>query len=55
MFHRLRKSVSSHLEAAGINSTSAMGHSSREVTERSYIDRRIAKTVSPADVLFRLT
>lgn len=54
MFHRLRRSVASHLEAAGVNSTAVMGHSTREITERSYIDRRIARVVAPADVLFRI-
>lgn len=52
MFHCMRKSVSSHMEAAGINSTEALGHSSRETTRRHYIDPRIYCPIQPSAVLF---
>jgi integrase len=51
-FHRVRKSVASHGEAAGINATQLLGHSGRRVTER-YLDTRIVKKPQAADVLFR--
>jgi integrase len=52
-FHRIRKSVASHAEAAGGNATAMLRHSKREITE-SYIDPKICKRQQPADVLFRL-
>lgn len=51
-FHRIRKSVASHCEAAGQNATEILGHSSRSVT-RAYLDPRIVKTPQASDVLFR--
>ncbi len=52
-FHRVRKSVATHLTVLGGNATEAMGHSSPAVT-RAYIDPTIARTPQPADVLFRI-
>jgi integrase len=52
-FHRIRKSVASHAEAAGGNATVMLRHSKREITD-AYIDPRIVKRQQPADVLFRL-
>lgn len=53
-FHRMRKSVASHLEAAGGNATEALGHASRSVTVRSYLDPRITEKPQPMDKLFRI-
>ena len=39
---RMRRSFASHLEAAGGNATEALGHSSRAVTRKAYLDPRIA-------------
>ncbi len=52
-FHRMRRSVASHLHAGGFNATDALGHASAEVTRKSYLDPAIAGAVRPADVLFR--
>lgn len=51
-FHRLRRSVASHFEAAGGNATELLGHSRRSITER-YLDPRICVKQQAADVLFR--
>lgn len=51
-FHRLRKSVASHVEAAGGNATSLLGHSTRKVT-MNYLDPRIVGEKHAADMLFR--
>jgi integrase len=53
MFHRMRRSVASHLQAGGHNATAALGHSSAEVTKKSYIDPHIAGVMSPSTMLFR--
>lgn len=52
-FHRMRRSFASHLHAAGADATAACGHSSDEVTRKSYLDPRIATSAQPADILFR--
>lgn len=52
-FHRIRKSVASHAEAAGANATAMLRHSKREITE-AYLDPKIVTRQQPADVLFRL-
>jgi integrase len=52
-FHRVRRSVASHLHAAGHNATDALGHASADITRKSYLDPAIAGAVRPADVLFR--
>lgn len=51
-FHCLRKSMASHLEAAGGNATQALRHSKRSVTE-AYLDPRIVERTAPVDMLFR--
>lgn len=44
---KMRRSFASHLEALGGNATKALRHTSRLVTEQSYLDPRISDTVSP--------
>lgn len=51
MFHRMRKSAASHLEAAGGNATELLGHSDRKVT-LAYLDVRIVGRQHAADLLF---
>ncbi len=52
-FHRIRRSTASHYEAAGGNATELLGHSSRKVTVKSYLDPRICGPPSAIDLLFR--
>lgn len=52
-FHRIRRSVASHAEAAGGNATAMLRHSKREITE-AYLDPTIVKQQQPNDFLFRL-
>lgn len=52
-FHRLRRSVASHYEAAGYDAQRLLGHSARSVTE-AYIDPRIVPTIQASDVLFEI-
>jgi integrase len=52
-FHKMRKSVASHLHAGGHNATEALGHSAAHVTKASYLDPSISGTTSPAQLLFR--
>lgn len=52
-FHRVRRSVASHLHAAGHNATDALGHASEDITRSAYLDPSISGAVRPADVLFR--
>lgn len=52
MFHRMRKSVASHFEAAGGNATALLDHSSRKTT-MAYLDPTIVGEQHAADVLFR--
>lgn len=54
MFHCMRKSHASHLEAAGGNATESLGHGDRATTIDSYLDPSIAKRDWPADRLFDL-
>lgn len=54
-FHRMRRSVASHFEAAGGNATVLLGHSDRKVTRQSYLDPRIAVPPQATDKLFRLS
>jgi integrase len=49
---KVRRTFASHIEAAGGNATQALSHTSRRVTEKSYIDPRIAKEPSHNDLLF---
>lgn len=51
-FHRMRKSVASHYEAAGGDATKLLGHSARKVT-LAYLDPRIVGEKHAADLLFR--
>jgi integrase len=51
-FHRMRKSVATHFEAAGGNATELLSHTSRKVTQ-SYLDPRFLKTPQAKDKLFR--
>lgn len=51
-FHKMRRSVASHLQAAGVDACAALGHSSPDVTRKSYLDPRIVAPRSVADVLF---
>lgn len=48
---RMRRTFASHLEAAGGDATAALGHSSRRVTERSYLDPRIVQPPPPNRLL----
>ncbi len=51
-FHRIRKSHASHAEAAGMNATELLDHSTRNVT-KAYLDPRIVIKKHATDVLFR--
>lgn len=53
-FHRMRRSVASHAEAAGGNATELLDHSARRVT-KLYLDPTITKPPQATDVLFRPT
>ena len=55
MFHCLRKSVASHLQAAGVSAQFAMGHSDPRQTNEVYLDPRIAKPPAACDSLFRMS
>lgn len=52
-FHCMRRSVASYFEAAGGDATKLLGHSSRRVTERSYLDPLIVEQRHACDMLFR--
>lgn len=52
-FHRMRRSVASHYEAAGGNATRLLGHEDRRTTIRSYLDPRIVSQSQAIDLLFR--
>lgn len=54
LFHRLRKSVATHLTIVGLDATKALDHSSPSVT-KAYIDPRIAKQEPIHLKLFRPT
>ena len=55
MFSCVRRSHASHLEAAGGDATSSLGHASRETTVQHYLDPTIASGIDwPADRLFAL-
>jgi integrase len=53
MFHCIRKSVASHMQAAWKDASAAMDHASAATTRKHYLDPRIAKVASPLDVLTR--
>lgn len=54
MFHRIRRSVATHVEAAGGNATKLLDHSSRRLTEKSYLDPRFLPETHAVDYLFRI-
>lgn len=51
MFHAWRRRHASDLTASGVDATVALGHSSRSVTVRSYIDPEVAMTRGPLEKL----
>lgn len=51
MFHRMRRSVATHLKAAGMDATAALGHANQAITQEHYIDPRLSGSVQPSDVL----
>ena len=46
-FHAIRRSTASHLAAAGLDATAALGHSSDRITRRSYLDPRVVNAGKP--------
>jgi len=52
LFHRVRRTTASYIEAAGGNAQYQLGHSSRAVTE-AYLDPRICRTTRQVDLLPR--
>lgn len=53
--HRMRRSFASHLEANGGNATDAMKHSSRKITDDSYLDESIVNRTPAYKLLPSLT
>ena len=53
-FHKIRRTVASHYDAAGGNASQLLGHTDRRVTERSYLDPRITPRPQARDKLPRL-
>jgi integrase len=51
---KMRRTFASYVEAGGGNATEALGHSSRRVTKRSYLDPRIVGTNKAATLLPKL-
>lgn len=52
-FHALRRTGASFADAAGADATRLLGHSTRAVTVKHYLDPRLCGEVHAADVLFR--
>lgn len=52
-FHRIRRSVATHAEAAGGNATELLDHSDRRLTKESYLDPRFLQGSHAVDYLFR--
>jgi len=52
-FHCIRRTGASFAEAAGADATRLLGHSSRRVTEQSYLAPEITGKQQAVDVLFR--
>lgn len=52
-FHKIRRSVASHLQAAGVDASTVLMHSSAEVTRESYLDPTIVNKRKTHEVLFR--
>lgn len=46
-FHALRRSAASHYEAAGGDAAALLDHSSRRITRRWYLDRRLTDRCTP--------
>jgi integrase len=51
MFHRIRRSMASHLKFAGGDPQQALGHTNGAVTAR-YLDPRVTASGAPKDLLF---
>lgn len=49
----LRRTFASYLERVGGDATAALQHSSRKVTQQSYLDPRVCGSVDHADVVKR--
>ncbi len=52
-FHAIRRTGASFAEASGADASKLLGHSSRAVTDRHYIDVTISKREQAVDFLFR--
>lgn len=52
-FHKIRRSVASHVQAAGLDASLVLNHSSPTITRESYLDPSICSPKMPIDVLFR--
>ena len=50
--HKIRRTFATYIEAAGGNATEALRHGSRALTEKSYIDPRIARKEPANKLLF---
>lgn len=53
LLHCVRRTVASHFESAGQDSTELLDHAMRKTTTDSYLSPQIVKRARPADVLFR--
>ena len=53
MFHRMRRSVASHYEAAGGDASQILGHGDRKTTVEHYLDPTICPLPQAVDRLFR--
>ncbi len=51
-FHCLRRTGASFAEAAGVDASKLLGHTSRRTTEKHYLDVRVSGRVQACDVLF---
>ncbi len=52
-FHTMRKSVASHVKAAGGDAQQALGHYDKRMTDQVYIDPRVAGQQFASDFLFQ--
>lgn len=50
-FHKIRRTVASHFEAAGGNATELLDHESRKTTQEGYLDPSVIQHSMPADLL----
>lgn len=53
-FHRIRRSVATHFEAAGGDATALLGHTSRAITIKSYLDPKYSQQHQASDLLFSI-